>query len=71
MSRRVLAALLLLAGTEAGAQEPAPATPAPAEPPAQEVKEDTKATPSAGSERVFRPSEEVSPDQEVDFPADL
>lgn len=64
------AALLMLAWGAAG---PLPAQDAP--PPA-EAGSGTPAErpPPAGptpSERVFKPSEEVSPDMEVDFPADI
>lgn len=48
----------------------------PPEPRAEEPSKPTATPPSpppgkTASTREFRPSEEVSPDQEVDFPADL
>ncbi|MAY25706.1 MAG: hypothetical protein CMK02_05335 [Polycyclovorans sp.] len=67
----LIAALLLVAASRAGAQAPAApppvsptATPAPSAPP--------DAPPDAPPpDRKYRPSEEVSADAEVDFPADL
>ncbi|MGH8517864.1 MAG: hypothetical protein ACREUE_10430 [Panacagrimonas sp.] len=49
---------------EAAETAPGPSTP-PQKPP------EKPAPPAASSTREFKPSEEVSPDQEVDFPADL
>lgn len=70
---RILIASLLLLSTSAGAQAPA----APAEPPKPSESAGKPAAPKSEprpgtpEEGVFTPSEEVSADKEVDFPADL
>ena len=63
---RLLLIPLLLAPLPAAAQEPPPSPP-PSEPPSEPAPR-PRADADAGT---FKPSEEVSPDQEVDFPADL
>ncbi len=70
---RILIASLLLLSTSAGAQSPGD----PAEPPQPSEAASKSAAPKPGprpgtpEEGVFTPSEEVSADKEVDFPADL
>lgn len=65
-------ALALLGAAAALAQPTAqPAPVAPVTSPTPEVKDDAAAPASPPEDRVFRPTEEVSPDNEVDFPADL
>lgn len=76
-----LLALLLAAGAlAAGEGEPAPAAKADAAPTRQQAEASSPAAPDkpasrpdakAAPQRAFVPSEQVSPDQEVDFPADL
>ncbi len=56
-------------------ENPAPA-PAPAKAPepeaaAKPADDPSKAPPSPSSNRIFKPTQEISPDQEIDFPADL
>lgn len=63
----VAAALFVCAPLAAQQADTAPPKPAPDK---SEKKAEAPARPAA-SDRVFVPSEEVSPDQEVDFPADI
>lgn len=75
LTRLSLAALLALAGASqaqepsGGTSEPAAGTTAPAATDGRE-KERTSAA-GAASEEVFKPSEQISPDSAVSFPADI
>ncbi|MGQ0501527.1 MAG: hypothetical protein ACT4P0_02785 [Panacagrimonas sp.] len=77
-----LLALVLAAGALAAREgEPAPAAKADAAPTRQQAEASSPDAPdkptslpeakAAAPQRAFVPSEQVSPDQEVDFPADL
>lgn len=69
--KKLCALVLLVAATVSAQTEP---TPRPADPPKPtDGKAANKPEPKPGTpvEEVFRPSEEVSADKEIDFPADL
>ena len=66
-ARRLLLAAIALAAMAASAQTGGN-TPAP--PPDQKAETPSRETPES-ADRDFQPTEEISPDQEVDFPADL
>lgn len=63
LSTVMLIALIALGGAQA--QQPESSS----EPPTEDASPD--ASPQPAPDRGFTPSQEVSPDQEVDFPADI
>ncbi|HKY91148.1 MAG TPA: hypothetical protein VJM11_08910 [Nevskiaceae bacterium] len=74
----VVAATAVSAFTMLQAQEPPPSPPPPAEPareaPPAESPGARKPEPADAPKplpKVFTPTQEISPDQEIDFPADL
>lgn len=72
----VSAFTVLHADDGAPAQSPTPvatknATPPPAEPPDTKAPGKTADKPAPAAPKVFVPTDEISPDQEIDFPADL
>lgn len=68
----LLAAGLIILATAVIAQtDPAPAKSAVVVRPSTESKDESKPATASTEDREFKPTEKVSPDQEVDFPADL
>lgn len=67
-ARCLLLASIALAATAASAQTGGNA---PAPPPSEKKAETPHSDAPDPADRDFKPTEEVSPDQEVDFPADL